>query len=151
MDTQKVQQKINEYELFVEEKLKSDLKDIETILEDKSSKYKEWEEVQNVVKVIRNFKDKNRDMNVKVDIGKGLLAQGEITDFERSYINIGLGYMLEMDCDEADKYSTIRMNLLRKEISHFRKLAIDVKVHIKLTLLAINELQATLVPSKQKK
>ncbi|XP_056631363.1 uncharacterized protein LOC130441624 [Diorhabda sublineata] len=151
MDTQKVQQKINEYELFVEEKLKSDLKDIETILEDKSSKYKEWEEVQNVVKVIRNFKDKNRDMNVKVDIGKGLLAQGEITDFERSYINIGLGYMLEMDCDEADKYSTIRMNFLKKEISHFRKLAIDVKVHIKLTLLAINELQATLVPSKQKK
>ncbi|KAJ8946032.1 hypothetical protein NQ318_023281 [Aromia moschata] len=101
-----VQKKIQEYDIFVEEKLKTDLKDIERILNNKVSKYKDWDDVKLV------FKEKDSDMILRADIGKGIMVSGEVTDFESVYVLIGLGYMLEMDCDEADKYSDIRMKSL---------------------------------------
>lgn len=146
MSTEVVQQKIKEYEHFIEDRLKNDLKDIEFILNDKVTKYKEWEEVKQVVKTVKDFKSRNRDMSVRLDVGGGIMASGEITDYETTYVCIGLGYMLEMDCDEADKYSDIRLRLLKKEIDHFRKMAVDVKINIKMVLLAINELQASTLP-----
>ncbi|KAG5870920.1 hypothetical protein JTB14_004141 [Gonioctena quinquepunctata] len=118
--------------------VKKKIEDYEHFIEDR------WQEVKQVVKTVREFKEKDRDMLVRLDIGCGIMATGEITDFERTYVDIGLGYKLEMDCDEADKYSDIRLKLLTKEIEHFRNLAVDVKVHIKLVLLAINELQASI-------
>ncbi|XP_023016149.1 protein UXT homolog [Leptinotarsa decemlineata] len=144
MHSADIQKKIEEYNNFIEVKLKNDLKDIEKLLDDKSVKLKDWQEVKQVLKTVREFREKDRDMSVRVDIGGGVLSTSEITDFERTYVSIGLGYMLEMDCDEADKYADIRLRLLTKEINHFRNLAVDVKVHIKLVLLAINELQASI-------
>lgn len=148
MNVQEVQEKVKEYESFVENKLKNDLKEIETILKSKAEKHRDWEEVKETTKVIRSFKEKNRDMRLKVDVGQGIMVQGEVTDFEQNYIDIGLGYLLEMDCDEADRYADIRLKLLQKEITHYRKLAVNIKVHIKLTLLAMSELQGTLSLSK---
>ncbi|CAG9841038.1 unnamed protein product [Diabrotica balteata] len=147
MNVNEVQEKVKEYENFIEDKLKRDLEDIVVILKDKSTKLKDWEEVKTTVKTIRRSKEKNRDMVVKVNIGGGILAQGEISDLEQIYIDVGLGYMLEMNHEEADRYADIRMNLLKKEIAHFRKMAVDVKVNIKLILLALSELQATLTPT----
>lgn len=151
MNYEEVEKKIKDYEQFIETKLKEDLKDIEVILNDKVSKYKHWEDVKKIVKTVKEFKEKDTDMSVRLDVGGGILLTGEITDFENTYICIGLNYMLEMDCEEANKYSDIRLKLLKKEIEHFRKLAVDVKVHIKMMLLAINELQASLVPPTLKK
>lgn len=151
MNPKDIENKIKKYELFVEENLKKDLKDIEKILSDKSRKYEEWEDVKQVVKTLREFKEKDRDMKIRVDVGCETFVSGEVTDFDTTYIDIGKGYLLQMDCDEADKYSDIRMRLLKKEIDHFRKMVVDVKVHIKLVLLAINELQSSLLPAKLEK
>lgn len=148
MAKENIPEKIQDYERFIEEKLKIDLKEIEVILNEKVSKYKEWEEVKNVVETVKDFKKQDSDMLVRVDIGSGIMVTGEVTDYERTYICIGLDYMLEMDPEEAEKYSDIRLRLLKKEIDHFRKLAVNIKVHIKLVLLAINELQTSLGMSK---
>lgn len=151
MNYEDTEKKIKEYEQFVENRLKEDLKDIEVILNDKVSKYKNWEDVKETVKTVKEFREKDSDMSVRLDIGNGIVLNGEITDFENTYICIGLDYILEMDCDEANKYSDIRLKLLKKEIEHFRKLAVDVKVHIKMVLLAISELQSLVHPTSKKK
>ncbi|KAJ8915797.1 hypothetical protein NQ315_004609 [Exocentrus adspersus] len=142
MNKKDVINKLREYEQFVE-KLKVDLKEIEGILKDKASKYKDWEDVKHVVRTVKEFKEKDVDMSVRLDIGDDVMVSGEISDYESTYVCIGLGYMLEMDCDEANKYSDIRLKLLKKEIDHYRELAVGVKVHIKMTLLAMHELQAS--------
>lgn len=139
-----IKSKITEYKNFIEEKLKPDLKDIEIILADKASKYKEWNELKNVVDVIKDFKEKDRDMHIQMELGSDIHTFGNISDYENFYVDIGLGYLLEMNCDEAIKYSDIRLRLLKKEIDQLRKLAVNVKVHIKMVLLALNELQTAL-------
>lgn len=144
MDNEIVGKKIKHYEHFIEKVLKKDLKDIQLELKKRSEKYQEWQNVKNVLKTVNEFKEKDRDMVLKINLNNDVMVTGEINDYEQTYINIGLGYLLEMDCEEANKYSDIRLKLLKKEIEHFRELAVNVKVHIKLTLLAINELQTTL-------
>lgn len=145
MNSMAVQEKIKEYQNFVEETLKSDLKEIEKSLNEKVAQYKDWDEVKLMVDVVKEFKNKDHDMLLQVNIYKDIFVNGEISDYERTYINVGLGIILEMDCEEATRYSNIRQNLLKKEISHFRKLAVEVKVHIKMVLLAISELHKSLV------
>lgn len=150
MNSNEIKEKVREYENFVEEVLKKDLKEIERTLNEKVTKYKEWEEVKVMADIVKEFKEKDHDMRVQVDMGKGIMVSGEICDYEQTFVNIGLGIILEMDCNEAVKYSDIRLRLLKKEITHFRKLAVDVKVHIKMVLLAINELQKSILSQHKK-
>nr|XP_008197055.2 PREDICTED: protein UXT isoform X1 [Tribolium castaneum] len=145
MSPTEVSKKIKDYETFLEDTLKRDLADVQNILKDKVKKYKEWEEVQQVTKTINEFKEKDRDMVVRVGLGCGVHVSGEVSDYERTFVNIGLGCLLEMDCDEADKYSNIRMRSLKKDIDHYRSLAVHVKVNIKMVLLAISELQSLML------
>lgn len=140
MNSNEIQEKVGEYDNFVEV-LKNDLRDIEKTLNEKVTQYNEWEEVKAMADIVNEFKEKNCDMLVQLDIGRGIMVKGEICEYKQTYVNIGLGIVLEMDCQETVKYSDIRLCLLKKEITHFRKLAVDIKVHIKMVLLAINELQ----------
>ncbi|KAL1488432.1 hypothetical protein ABEB36_014905 [Hypothenemus hampei] len=145
-----VTEKIKEYENFVENKLKQDLKDIETVLFNKSIENKEWTELKIMVSTIEDFKSKDRDMNIHFHLNHDINAFATISDYETTYVDVGLGYLLEMNATEATKYADIRLNLLRKEINHLRQLAVNVKVHIKLALLAIAELQTTLTNDNKK-
>lgn len=144
-------EKIKEYEHFVENTLKNDLREIEKCVNEKVVQYKDWEEVKQMTDILKEFKQKDRDMLVKVDIGDGIMVNGEISDYEQTFVNVGLGIILELNCEETLKYSDIRLRLLKKEIDHLRKLAVDVKVHIKMTLLAINELQKSILTSEKTK
>ncbi|XP_050296601.1 protein UXT homolog [Anthonomus grandis grandis] len=137
--------KLKQYEHFIDQKLKPDLKDIESTLAKKSMECKEWIDLKTVVGIICEFKDTDRDMNVQLPLGNDVTTFAKICDYESTYVNVGLGCILEMDREEASKYADIRLRLLQKEINHLRKLAVNVKVHIKMVLLAISELQATLV------
>ncbi|RZC36772.1 Prefoldin domain containing protein [Asbolus verrucosus] len=148
MNPEELNNKIKGYETFLEETLKKDLSDVQDILKEKIRKYKEWEEVKQITKTLNEFKEKDRDMPVRVGLGCGVHVNGEVIDYERTYISIGLGYLLEMDCDEANKYSNIRMRSLKRDIDHYRKLAVTVKVNIKMVLLAINELQSLMLSNK---
>lgn len=148
MNSREIHKRVKEYENFLEEVLKNDLKELEQSLSKKAMQYKEWEEVKMMADIVKEFKEKDRDMLVQVHIGNGIMVNGEISNYDQIYINIGLGIILEMDCEEAIKYSDIHLKLIKKEITHFRKLAVDVKVHIKMVLLAINELQKSILTSQ---
>lgn len=130
--------KVNEYEEFLEKKLRVDLKDIEEVLKTKFDKYRRWEELKEIVKLWRRLE--NRDVNLQVPIGYGIHVNAETIEYDKVFVDVGLGCFLVMNYEEADKYSDIRMRVLKKEIDHYRSLAVQVKVKIKLTLLALNEL-----------
>lgn len=136
--------KLQEYESFIENKLKPDLRDIELLLNSKATQCEEWNELKTMVSAIKDHKTKDRDMQIQFELGNGVVAFGSIGDYEATYVDVGLGCLLEMHPDEAEKYADIRLRLLQKEILHLRQLAVGVKMHIKTGLLAIGELQATL-------
>ncbi|XP_045470261.1 uncharacterized protein LOC123677650 [Harmonia axyridis] len=151
MKIEDIEEKIKKYELYIEEDLKNDLKKVDDTLRLKNSMYQEWEEVENMSKTIQEFNEKDRDMLLKLELGDGVLVQGEVTNFNDVFVDIGLGHILKMEPVEAIKYAGIRKNILKKEVDHNRKLAVEIKTRIKFTLLAISELQSTILPPEQEK
>lgn len=133
--------KIDEYQKFIDETLKVDLKEIETNLRKKFDKFKEWEELKDIVRMLKMKQD--QDVNLQVPIGCNVYVNAETETNDTVLVDVGLGCLLEMNYIETDKYCNIRMGLLKKEIEHYRSFAVNVKVKIKLTLLAINELKST--------
>ncbi|ENN80808.1 protein UXT homolog [Dendroctonus ponderosae] len=136
--------KLKEYECFIEDKLKRDLRDIELLLNSKAAQCEEWNELKTMVGAIKDHRTKDRDMQLQFELGNGVAAFGSISDYETTFVDVGLGYLLEMQPNEAGKYADIRLRLLQKEMLHLRELAVGVKVRIKMVLLAIGELQASL-------
>nr|XP_022906469.1 protein UXT-like [Onthophagus taurus] len=138
MSSQLIQNKVKEYESFIEDVLKKDLKDIEVKLSKSVGKHGEWEELQTTIALLRRFKD--RELNLLVPLDCGVSVNAETDDYNRLLVNIGAGCFLELDYDEAHKYADIRLRIVKKEIDHYRDLAAKVKAKIKITLLAIDQL-----------
>ncbi|KAF5287766.1 hypothetical protein FQA39_LY15702 [Lamprigera yunnana] len=134
-----VEEKITSYESFIECKLKKDLKDLEVLLDKKNDNYKLWQELKNFIRHIQQFKDE--ELNTTFELGLGIFLGAKIENAETVIVNVGCDCYLEMYFDEASKYSDIRMKYLKKEIDFLRQQASHVKAHIKLALLAINELR----------
>lgn len=146
MSSTEIEAKIKNYENYVEDRLKYDLKCIEDLLSKKTERYQEWQDVKNTVKHWKYLREKDRDAELQIEVGDGVGAFAEVTEFNALLIDLGAGVLLEMDCEEADKYADIRLNVLKKEIAHLRQMAVNVKVHIKLVLLAVYELQSSVKP-----
>ncbi|KAK9888917.1 hypothetical protein WA026_001138 [Henosepilachna vigintioctopunctata] len=93
-------------------------------------------------KLVENTPDLSKPghMNLKFEIGTGVSTFAEVSDHDEVYVNIGLGFLLKMEPEEAIKYAKIRKKALKREVEHNRKLAVEIKVRIKLVLLALNEL-----------
>lgn len=136
-----IQSKLQVYEDYVENQLKPDLKCIEELLKEKFDAFQEWDDLKNVVKHWKYLRAKNRDTDLQIEIGSNVYGFAEVTEFDKLLVDVGANVLLEMDCEEAHKYADIRMNVLKKEIAHLRKMAVNVKVHIKLVLLALYELR----------
>lgn len=149
MKTSEVQDKVKEYETYINDTLKRDLQCIEGELNKQLEVYKEWEDVKHTTTKWKRIKDRDCDTNLQIDLGCGVSAFAEVTEFEHVYIDVGLGILLEMDHIEAGKYADIRLKYITKQVAHLRKLAVNVKVHIKLILLAIYELQSSVVSNSK--
>ncbi|KAB0792558.1 hypothetical protein PPYR_14517 [Photinus pyralis] len=134
-----VAEKLKSYENFIEEKLKNDLKELETALTKKSDDFKLWQELKNSLVHLKEAKDD--ELNVTFEMGLGVFIGARVEEREKVIVNIGCDCYLEMYYDEAIKYADIRMKYLTKEIEFFRQQAVHVKAHIKLVLLAMNELK----------
>lgn len=151
MKPNEVEAKIKEYETYVEDTLKRDLKCIQEELAKQDEVHKEWEDVKNTTKHWKRIKQRDCDTDLQIDLGCGVSAFAEVTELDKMYIDIGLGILLEMDHEEANKYADIRLRYISKQIAHLRKLAVNVKVHIKLILLAIYELQSSITSNTKTK
>ncbi|KAF5272621.1 hypothetical protein FQR65_LT04862 [Abscondita terminalis] len=131
-------EKLTTYEDFIENQLKKDLRDLEQLLNTKTENYKLWQELKNFVQHVNELKDE--EFNTKFEFGLGIFLGARIENCETVIVNIGCDCYLEMYFEEAVKYADIRMRHMKKEIDFLRQQAAHVKAHIKLVLLAINEL-----------
>ncbi|KAI4470595.1 mediator of rna polymerase ii transcription subunit 10 [Holotrichia oblita] len=136
-----VDNKIKEYENFLEDVLKKDLKEINIKLNQSVEKYEEWENLQNTIRIWQTLNEK--DLKMLVPLGSNINVNATAEEYDKLLVDIGVGCLLEMSFEEALKYSNIRMKVLKKDIDHYRQLAVHVKVKMKLVLLGINELTLT--------
>ncbi|XP_070169659.1 protein UXT homolog [Polyergus mexicanus] len=140
MDLQ-IQQKISQFETFVNDVLKADLAKLDEKLDAKNADVAEFLQLKSVIATFQNTNVEKTGFKTKVDIGNNFFIQAHIPDASKILLDVGLGHYVEFDLNEALIVINIRIKLLERQIAHLRKVIATTNAHIKLTLIVIRDLQ----------
>ncbi|CAF0712262.1 unnamed protein product [Brachionus calyciflorus] len=140
---EKKSSKLLEFEKFVNEKLRTDLK---LVLEDQDAIFSEIAEYLQVKDTIEKLTDANpkgemKNFQTKVDLGCNFYANAVVDDPSKIFISIGFGFFLEMKFDEAIKFIDKKVKLLNKNAEDLDQKAAEIKANIKFVLEGLKEMQ----------
>ncbi|XP_066588696.1 protein UXT isoform X1 [Prorops nasuta] len=136
-----IQQKVLQFESFINDVLKADLTKLEEKLNQKSEDLETFVSLKNVISVFKGNEFDKSGFKTKVDIGNNFLMQAHIIDTNKIYLDVGLSHFVEFSLDEALIVINVRTKLLERQITNLRKEVGKTNAHIKLILICIRDLQ----------
>lgn len=141
---EKVSSKIVEYERFLNERLRTDLR---SVLERKEAVYSdiaEYTQLKNTIRHLINKQgspQKSEPLKTMVDLGCNFYAKARVQNYSRIIVSIGLGFYLEMQLDEAMAFIDKTVAHLTKDAEQLSEQASQINARIKMVLGALHELQ----------
>lgn len=135
--------KILEFEKFVNEKLRTDLK---IVLEEQDAVFSEMAEYLQVKDTIEkltmaNPKGEIKKFETKVDLGCNFYANAMVDDPSKIFISIGFGFYLQMNFEEALKFIDKKVKILNQNAEGLSQKASEIKANIKFVLEGLKEMQ----------
>lgn len=137
--------KIEEYESFLNERLRADLK---TVLEQRDAINGELAEFLQLKATIAHLMERSDSskyeaeyLKTMVDLGCNFYAKARVQDWSRITVSIGLGFYLEMKLDEALNYIEKKTVRLTETADNLSDQASQINARIKMVLGALDELQ----------
>lgn len=132
--------KVLEYEKFLNETLREDLRKIVEQRDKIYSQVAEYLQLKATIEKIQEF-EITKELKTKVDLGCNFYVQANVPDTSKIYVFVGFGFFVEMTLLEALKYIEKRTVFLN---AHCEKLSADankVKANIRLVLEGLREIQ----------
>ncbi|XP_033228135.1 protein UXT homolog [Belonocnema kinseyi] len=136
-----IQEKIGQFEAFINNVLRADLGKLEEKLNTKNTDLAEFIQLKGVIKTLKDTKADKSGFKTKVDIGCSFFVQAEVEDASKILLHVGLNHYVQFTLDEALVVIDVRIKLLERQIENLRKQVSMTNAHIKLILLGIGELQ----------
>lgn len=138
--------KVIEFEKFVNEKLKTDLK---LVLDEQDAIYTEIAEYLQVKDTVEKLQTVNKKQDkeelktfkTRVDLGCNFYANAVVENASRIFVSIGYGFFLEMKFDEALKFIDKKVKLLNEQADDLTNKASEIKANIKFVLEGLREIQ----------
>lgn len=128
----------NEYERFINDVLRRDLKEYNAYIEKINGDIMEFVQLKNMCQFIgEHFSD--TDLKTQVDIGVNFFMSAKVTDTSKILINVGLDHYVEFTLPEAVKFCEFKVRSLENEIDVIREKSIETRAKIKLTLVHMGE------------
>ena len=139
-----VSSKVVEYERFLNERLRADLR---SVLEKRDAVYNDKAEYTQLKATIQHLineqgsPQKKEPLKTMVDLGCNFYAKARVQDYSRIIVAIGLGFYLEMQLDEAVTFTDKKIAILTEEAEQLSEQASQINARIKMVLGALHELQ----------
>ncbi|XP_075882881.1 protein UXT [Nelusetta ayraudi] len=134
-----VDQKILQYENFVNEVLK---KDLQKVLEQRDSVYEKISQYLQLKNTIQSLQESgSRKLKTDVDLGCNFYVQAEVEDSSRIYVAVGFGFFVEMTHDEALRFIEKKTSQLTAFTEQLTKDSAKIKANIRMVLEGLRELQ----------
>lgn len=135
--------KVLEFERFVNEKLRNDLKIVLDDLDVIYSEIAEYLQVKDTIEKLTtaNAKGDLKNFQTKVDLGCNFYANAVVDNPSKIFVAIGFGFFLEMTFDEALKFIDKKVKLLNKNVDELNQKASEIKANIKFVLEGLKEMQ----------
>ncbi|KAH3738652.1 hypothetical protein DPMN_045291 [Dreissena polymorpha] len=134
------QKKVAEYEAFLNEKLRDDLKRILEQRDDIYGQIAEYLQLKTTIEQIKGAGIKE-DLKTKVDLGCNFYVQAKVADPQKVFVFVGFGFFVEMTLDEALKFIEKRTKFLTEHTEHLTQDANSVKANIRIVMEGLRELQ----------
>ncbi|XP_020913724.1 protein UXT homolog [Exaiptasia diaphana] len=139
----KVDEKVLQYEEFIDKRLKKDLEAVYKAKEDLYNKINEHLQLKSTIiqiKKSRSLGEKN-DLKTMVDLGNNFFCQARVPDTSMIFVAVGYGFYVQFSLDEALAFIEKKCILLNNSADKLNKEAAKIKAHIKTVLGGLQELQ----------
>ncbi|XP_041655500.1 protein UXT [Cheilinus undulatus] len=134
-----VDQKILQYEHFINEVLKRDL---QRVFEQRDSVYEKISQYLQLKNTIQTLQESgSQQLKTEVDLGCNFYVQAEVEDSSRIYVAVGYGFFLEMTHDEALRFIEKKTSQLTAFTEQLTKDSAKIKANIRMVLEGLRELQ----------
>lgn len=139
--------RITQIEAFINDVLKEDLKQLELHLNQFNEEIMEYVQLKNT---IQTFGDHMPDgYKTQLNIGSNIFMQARVKQMDKILVNVGKDVYLEMDMQEAIRYSDMRVKILTKQADVVREESIKKRTQIKMALIAMSERERLLAGGEE--
>lgn len=155
---EKLSSKVVEYERFLNERLRTDLRYVLERKDRNSDEIAEFLQLKATIQHLMTIpkvkqeahwqqvtpasaQQKSVPLKTMVDLGCNFYAKARVRDYSRIIVSIGLGFYLEMELREAVEYVDKRVERLTVEADKLSEEASQINARIKVVLGALDELQ----------
>lgn len=134
-----VDQKVLQYENFINEVLKTDL---QKVLDQRDSVYEKISQYLQLKNTIQSLQESgSQRLKTDVDLGCNFYVQAEVEDASRIFVAVGYGFFVEMTHDEALRFIEKKTSQLTAFTEQLTKDASKIKANIRMVLEGLRELQ----------
>lgn len=134
-----VDQKVLQYETFINEVLRRDL---QKVLEQRDSVYDKISQYLQLKNTIRSVQEAGaQQLKTDVDLGCNFYVQAEVEDPSRIFVAVGYGFFVEMNHDEALRFIDRKTSQLTAFTEQLTKDSAKIKANIRMVLEGLRELQ----------
>jgi len=140
MSSEDITQKIEEYSLFVTQKLRPGLDRAEKSRHETRREIKEYNDL---LEQLTGFKNESvKEINTLVDIGHGTLFCDALGDLDSIYVHVGMGFHVEMKIFEAILFVKERLSYLETSVLKRKEAQVrEITDHIATASAILDELQ----------
>uniref|UniRef100_A0A3B4AZ71 Protein UXT n=1 Tax=Periophthalmus magnuspinnatus TaxID=409849 RepID=A0A3B4AZ71_9GOBI len=133
-----IDQKVLQYENFINEVLRRDL---QKILEQRDSVYEKLSQYMQLKNTLQSLQEGSKHLKTDVDLGCNFYVEAQIEDASRVFVAVGYGFFVEMTHDEALRFIEKKTAQLTQFTEQLTKDSAKIKAHIRLVLEGLRELQ----------
>ncbi|KAJ3435778.1 protein uxt [Anaeramoeba flamelloides] len=141
-------QKIVQYEQFINEKLKPDLKKVLDSRDKIYERISKYLVLQNNIKLVQE--NKINHMSTLINLASNFYVQSKVNDTSKIILCVGLDVYLEFTLEDAIEWITKKTETLTKEAEQYTQKSLDIKADLRIVSEGIFELMR-LIQNKRNK
>ncbi|KAG7472691.1 hypothetical protein MATL_G00111490 [Megalops atlanticus] len=134
-----IDEKVLQYETFINEVLKRDL---QRVLEQRDAVYEKISQYLQLKNVIESLQESgSKELKTEVDLGCNFYVQAHVEDSSKIFVAIGYGFYVEFTLPEALKFIEKKTTQLTTYTEALTKDSAKIKANIRMVMEGLRELQ----------
>ncbi|XP_062397393.1 protein UXT [Sardina pilchardus] len=137
--TKNIDEKVLQYETFLNEVLKRDLQKVLEQRDDVYEKIAQYLQLKNTIETIKD--SGSSDLKTEVDLGCNFYVQAHVPDASKIFVAVGYGFFVEFTHAEALNFIEKKTSQLTAYSEVLTKDSAKIKANIRMVLEGLRELQ----------
>lgn len=138
-DRIKVEQKVLEYEQFINDVLK---KDLQNVLEQRDEVYQKISQYLQLKNIIERLQEsEGEELKTQVDLGCNFYVQAKVPETSKIFVAVGYGFFVELTLPEAIRFIEKKTKQLTEYSEKLTKDSAKIKANVRMVLEGLRELQ----------